>query len=86
MAERIKAIDSHTGGEPTRVIIDGFPDLGGGSMAERLEVFRRDHDHLRTAVVCEPRGHDAIVGALLCDPVESTSATLACAATAVLGL
>ncbi|MBL8125322.1 MAG: 4-hydroxyproline epimerase [Blastocatellia bacterium] len=74
MAERIKAIDSHTGGEPTRVIIDGFPDLGGGSMAERLEVFRRDHDHLRTAVVCEPRGHDAIVGALLCDPVESTSA------------
>lgn len=74
MAERIKAIDSHTGGEPTRVIIDGFPDLGGGSMAERLEVFRRDLDHLRTAVVCEPRGHDAIVGALLCDPVESTSA------------
>ncbi|MCW5955577.1 MAG: 4-hydroxyproline epimerase [Pyrinomonadaceae bacterium] len=70
----MKAIDSHTGGEPTRVIIDGFPDLGGGSMAERLEVFRRDHDHLRTAVVCEPRGHDAIVGALLCDPVESTSA------------
>ena len=74
MAERIKAIDSHTGGEPTRVIIDGFPDLGGGSMAERLEVFRRDHDHLRTAVVCEPRGHDAIVGALLCEPVDASSA------------
>ncbi len=74
MAERIRAIDSHTGGEPTRVIIDGFPDLGGGSMAERLEVFRRDHDHLRTAVVCEPRGHDAIVGALLCEPVDASSA------------
>lgn len=74
MAERIRAIDSHTGGEPTRVIIDGFPDLGGGSVAERLEVFRRDHDHLRTAVVCEPRGHDAIVGALLCEPVDASSA------------
>jgi len=74
MAERIKAIDSHTGGEPTRVITNGFPDLGCGSMAERLEVFRRDHDHLRTAVVCEPRGHDAIVGALLCEPVDASSA------------
>ena len=74
MAERIRAIDSHTGGEPTRVITNGFPDLGCGSMAERLEVFRRDHDHLRTAVVCEPRGHDAIVGALLCEPVDASSA------------
>lgn len=69
----IRAIDSHTGGEPTRVVVDGFPDPGGGSMAERLERFRRDHDHLRTAVVCEPRGHDAIVGALLCRAVEEGS-------------
>jgi 4-hydroxyproline epimerase len=70
----IRAIDSHTGGEPTRVITGGFPDLGGGSMAERLEVFRRDHDHLRTAIVCEPRGHSAIVGALLCEPVDASAA------------
>lgn len=71
---RIKAIDSHTGGEPTRVVIDGLPDLGTGSMAERLEAFRRDHDHLRSAIVREPRGHDAIVGALLCEPVDPNSA------------
>jgi 4-hydroxyproline epimerase len=71
---KIKAIDSHTGGEPTRVVIDGFPDLGNGTIAERLELFKRDHDQLRTAIVCEPRGHDAIVGALLCDPVEPGSA------------
>ena len=71
---RLRAIDSHTGGEPTRVIIDGFPDLGAGSMAERLEVFRRDHDDLRSAVVCEPRGHSAIVGALLCEPIDPTAA------------
>ena len=71
---RIRAIDSHTGGEPTRVVIDGFPDLGSGSMAERLEIFRSDHDHLRSAIVREPRGHDAIVGALLCEPVQPTSA------------
>jgi 4-hydroxyproline epimerase len=69
----IKAIDSHTGGEPTRVVIAGFPDLGNGTMAERLALFKRDHDHLRTAIVCEPRGHDAIVGALLCEPVEPDS-------------
>ncbi|MEO7540152.1 MAG: 4-hydroxyproline epimerase [Pyrinomonadaceae bacterium] len=67
----IKAVDSHTGGEPTRVVISGFPYVGNGSMAERLEAFRRDHDHLRTAIVCEPRGHNAVVGALLCDPVSS---------------
>lgn len=72
--KRIRAIDSHTGGEPTRVVIDGFPSLGLGSMAERLELFRRDHDRLRSAVVREPRGHDAIVGALLCKPVDKTAA------------
>ena len=70
---KIKAIDSHTGGEPTRVIIDGFPSVGSGSMAERLAVFRRDHDDLRSAVVCEPRGHSAIVGALLCEPVDQSA-------------
>ncbi|MEQ1606145.1 MAG: 4-hydroxyproline epimerase [Pyrinomonadaceae bacterium] len=71
---RIKAIDSHTGGEPTRVVIGGFPDLGIGTMAERLENFLRDHDKLRSAVVREPRGHDAVVGALLCEPVKPDSA------------
>lgn len=70
----IRAIDSHTGGEPTRVVIDGFPDLGAGTMAERLEILRRDHDRLRSAVVCEPRGHDAVVGALLCQPVDPDAA------------
>ena len=71
---RIKAIDSHTGGEPTRVVIGGFPDLGSRSMAERLENYRRNHDNLRSAIVREPRGHDAVVGALLCEPVEPDSA------------
>ena len=71
---RIHAIDSHTGGEPTRVIVSGFPDLGAGPIAERLEIFRRDHDRMRTAVVCEPRGHSAIVGALLCEPTDPSCA------------
>ena len=66
----VRAIDSHTGGEPTRVIVDGFPDLGDGTMAERLDVFRRDHDKLRSGIVCEPRGHNAMVGAILCKPVH----------------
>ena len=72
--KRIRAIDSHTGGEPTRIVIDGFPDLGTGSIAERLENFRRDQDRLRSAIVCEPRGHDAVVGGLLCQPVDATAA------------
>jgi 4-hydroxyproline epimerase len=72
--KKIRAIDSHTGGEPTRVVIEGFPDLGNGSMAERLEKFRADYDNLRAAVVCEPRGHAAVVGALLCEPASPRSA------------
>lgn len=72
--QRIKAIDSHTGGEPTRVVTSGFPDLGGGTMVERLEIFKCDHDKLRSAIVREPRGHDAVVGALLCEPVNLNSA------------
>ncbi len=71
---RISAIDSHTGGEPTRVVVDGFPSLGTGPLAARLDIFRRDHDHLRSAIVREPRGHDAVVGALLCEPADTTSA------------
>ncbi len=67
---RVKAIDSHTGGEPTRVVIDGGPDLGGGTMAERLARFRGEHDDFRCAVVNEPRGSDVLVGALLCGPVD----------------
>src|SRR5262245_19836672 len=69
--QKIRAIDSHTAGEPTRVVVDGFPDLGGGTMAERLDRFKREFDRLRTAIVCEPRGHDAVVGALLCEPVNA---------------
>lgn len=71
---RIRAIDSHTAGEPTRVIIDGFPDLGTGSITEKLETFRSRYDKLRSAIVCEPRGHNAIVGAILCEPVDHDSA------------
>ena len=68
--ERVVAIDSHTGGEPTRVIVSGGPDLGHGTLAERRERFRRAHDHFRSAVINEPRGSDVLVGALLCPPSD----------------
>ncbi len=67
---RVKVIDSHTGGEPTRTVIEGGPDLGNGTMAERLEIFKTKYDSFRSAVVNEPRGSDAVVGALLCKPVD----------------
>jgi 4-hydroxyproline epimerase len=68
---RVAVIDSHTGGEPTRLVMAGGPDLGTGTMAERLERFRREHDRFRSAVVNEPRGSDVMVGALLCEPLNA---------------
>jgi proline racemase len=72
--DAIRVIDSHTEGEPTRVITEGWPMPYGASMAERRDDVRQRFDHLRRAVVCEPRGHDAVVGALL-TPAVSDSAT-----------
>jgi len=71
---RVQVVDSHTGGEPTRVVLAGGPDLGRGSMAERLERFRSAHDSFRAAVVNEPRGSDVLVGALLCEPADPSCA------------
>ena len=70
----MRAVDTHTEGEPTRVIVDGWPQPAGATMAERRDDLRARFDHLRCAVVCEPRGHDAVVGALLTPPVEPMSA------------
>jgi 4-hydroxyproline epimerase len=67
---RVHVIDSHTGGEPTRVVVSGGPDLGSGPLVERLERFRQYHDDFRSAVVNEPRGSDVMVGALLCNPTD----------------
>jgi len=71
---RIEVVDSHTGGEPTRVIVSGGPDLGTGPLAERRERFRRDFDRFRSAVVNEPRGSDVLVGALLVPPEDPACA------------
>lgn len=70
----VRVIDSHTGGEPTRLVVSGGPDLGTGPLADRLECFRTRHDDFRSAVVNEPRGSDVMVGALLCPPVDPTCA------------
>jgi len=69
-AQRVHVVDSHTGGEPTRLVIEGGPDLGAGPLAERLAKLRAEHDSWRAALVTEPRGSDVIVGALLCKPVD----------------
>ena len=69
---KVYVIDSHTGGEPTRVVVSGGPALGNGPLSDRLARFRSHFDDLRSAVVNEPRGSDAVVGALLCAPDEPT--------------
>jgi len=66
--ETIRVIDSHTAGEPTRLVIEGGPELGDGPLDERLRRFRDQQDHYRRAIVNEPRGSDPLVGALLCRP------------------
>ena len=71
----VRVIDSHTAGEPTRVVVDGGPDLGDGPIPERLRRFATRHDDFRRFVILEPRGSDALVGALLCTPTDPGCAT-----------
>jgi 4-hydroxyproline epimerase len=71
--EFVRVIDSHTEGEPTRVVVEGWPEPPGETMQERRDALSRQHDHIRSAVVCEPRGHEAMVGALLTRPVHAGS-------------
>ncbi len=71
--QRVQVVDSHTGGEPTRVVINGGPDLGSGTAAEKRKLFQERFDAFRSAVVNEPRGSDVLVGALLLEPTEKDS-------------
>jgi proline racemase len=71
---RLEVIDSHTLGEPTRCVISGGPDLGSGPLSDQLEHLRRDYDHYRRAVLCEPRGSDVLVGAYLLEPFNPANA------------
>jgi 4-hydroxyproline epimerase len=73
MAERIRYIDSHTGGEPTRVALEGFPGLGDLPLKARVEALRSKHDRYRAALATEPRASDVVVGAYLMPPVEAGS-------------
>ena len=72
---KVQIIDSHTGGEPTRVVITGGPDLGEGPLTERRRRFREEFDPFRSAVVNEPRGSDVVVGAILCPPLDPSCIT-----------
>jgi len=72
--QRVHVVDSHTGGEPTRIIVAGGPALPCEDMVSRLNKFRDSHDFLRRALVNEPRGSEVVVGALLCGPVKPGSA------------
>ena len=69
--KRVHIIDSHTGGEPTRLVMKGFPELAGASLAEKRNALREQHDHWRRACLLEPRGNDVLVGALYCEPVSA---------------
>ena len=67
----LKIIDSHTGGEPTRMVYEGFPELRGPTIQEKLQDFKQNFDHLRQSIILEPRGNDVLVGALLCPPSDT---------------
>jgi 4-hydroxyproline epimerase len=72
--KRLQVIDSHTAGEPTRVLLAPELDLGDGDMASRIKVFRERYDGLRTGIVTEPRGSEVIVGALVTTPLDPANA------------
>ena len=72
MTGEIHVVDSHTAGEPTRVVVSGGPPLGQGPLSERLHRFRDQHDAYRRAIINEPRGSDVLVGGLLCEPHDPT--------------
>jgi 4-hydroxyproline epimerase len=71
----VAIVDSHTAGEPTRVVLAGGPDLGSGTLQQRLATFREHFDHFRSAVVDEPRGSSVLVGAMLCEPLDPRCVT-----------
>jgi len=75
MTPRLSIVDSHTGGEPTRIVVAGGPALGKGSAADQLKELRERYDHIRSAVVQEPRGSDVIVGAILVEPQDTSCVT-----------
>ena len=68
--KHIHIIDSHTGGEPTRLVMKGFPELAGATMADKRDALRARHDHWRRACLLEPRGSEVLVGALYCEPLS----------------
>jgi 4-hydroxyproline epimerase len=70
--KQIPFLDSHTGGEPTRLIETPPFNLGTGSVADKLSRLKKDHDDFRTTVLNEPRGSDVLVGALLVEPADPT--------------
>src|SRR5258706_6265756 len=70
---RIRYVDSHTGGEPTRLVLEGFPDLTALPLRSGVDALRARHDHFRAAMVTEPRASDVVVGAVLMPPVEAGS-------------
>jgi 4-hydroxyproline epimerase len=71
----VSIIDSHTGGEPTRIVTSGGPDLGGGPLDKRRDIFQRQFDAFRSAIVNEPRGSDVIVGGMLVKPTDKSCVT-----------
>jgi 4-hydroxyproline epimerase len=72
---KVHVIDSHTAGEPTRVVIAGGPDLGSGPLTERVNVFQTRYDRFRSAIVNEPRGSDVLVGAIILPPANNSCVT-----------
>ena len=70
--KQVRVIDSHTGGEPTRCVLGGGPDLGDGTLQQKRDRLQNEHQAFRRAMVTEPRASEAMVGALLCEPCDST--------------
>jgi proline racemase len=73
LTREIRTIDAHVAGAPVRLVVGGWPVMTGRTFVERISRLRRQCDHLRAALVGEPRGHEAMTGAILVEPTDASA-------------
>lgn len=70
---KITTIEMHTGGEPLRIPIEGLPEIKGKNILEKRRYFKENHDHIRTSLMFEPRGHADMYGAFITEPISENA-------------
>ena len=70
---KISTVDMHTGGEPLRILVNGYPEIAGKTILEKRKYFRENLDYIRKGIIWEPRGHADMYGAVITEPCSANS-------------